>query len=148
VNQQKKKKLLVLIISAPVAMVLLVTMFVFSAPYWHVIQWATETNLKFDSNKWKQGYESRILNDGVSPYRHRMVVDLIKNYHLVGKTKRAIIELLGEPSSTGNGQNPVSYYWLTDAYGLDIDPIAGKDLVITYNKKNIVVEVKETDWAN
>jgi hypothetical protein len=92
---------------------------------------------KFDSEKWKQ-YESV---DG--PERGSMAEDLLKTKKLVGLSHKQMLALLGEPSNYTDTTK--TYYELSEEYDM-IDPVSGKDLLITFNKDSVITNAEIKEW--
>lgn len=93
------------------------------------------TDIDFDTEKWK----SWNINESETNLRWDMANDLIENYHLKGKTKQEILELLGDPIG---GLDPSS-----DVFSYDLGPCRrGIDfggLYITF-KKGKVTKIEKT----
>ena len=90
---------------------------------------------KFDKVKWAE--EADLMT---FPNRKFMINDLIKNYHLKGKTYNEIIELLGQPQSNIDNDQQV-FYDVDIDYGTDIDPIYSKTLNLKFSKDSVVLKV-------
>ena len=145
------KKVLIYFAFAPILIYIVyivgISTFVYTSPYWHSVKWAFESEIPFDSKKWESGSANGTFGNGVEPYRHRMVNDLFKKHPMVGKTKSEIYKILGEPTNSTDNTKYINYYWLTEEYGTDIDPIAGKDIVITYDESEIVSKAEVLTWG-
>lgn len=92
---------------------------------------------KFDSEKWNQYSEV----DG--PYRDSMADDLIKSHKLLGLSNKQMLQLLGAPANYTDTTK--TYYELSEEFD-GIDPISGKDLIITFNKDSIITNAKTEEW--
>jgi len=92
---------------------------------------------KFDSEKWKQyiGFDS--------PNRDLMAEDLLASHKLIGLSHNRMLQLLGDP--TNYGDSTKTWYELSQEFD-SIDPIAGKDLVITFNKDSIITNATIREW--
>ncbi len=96
------------------------------------------TRMKFD----KSGWNSK--NDIVYDYRENMLLDLIENHKVTGLKYSDLIDLLGPPDSKDSVS--ISYQISID-YGT-IDPVAGKDFILRYNKDSIIESFKVNEWNN
>lgn len=96
------------------------------------------TRMKFD----KSGWNSK--NDIVYDYRENMLNDLIENHKVTGLKYSDLIDLLGPPDSKDSVS--ISYQISID-YGT-IDPVAGKDFILRYNKDSIIESFKVNEWNN
>ena len=92
---------------------------------------------KFNSEKWKQ-YDGF---DG--PDRDLMAEDLTKTHRLIGLTNHQMLQLLGSPSNFGDTTK--TCYELSEEFD-SIDPVSGKNLVITFNKDSIIAKAKIEEW--
>ncbi|WP_146141981.1 hypothetical protein [Prolixibacter denitrificans] len=72
-------------------------------------------NKKFDSAKWKQ----KGLDWQMTDVRENIVDDLINSDTIIGKSKEAVIELLGQPET--QSKNKLKYL-IREKYSSDIDP--------------------------
>jgi len=92
---------------------------------------------KFDSEKWKQyiGFDS--------PNRDLMAEDLLASHKLIGLSHNRMLQLLGDP--TNYGDSTKTWYELSQEFD-SIDPIAGKDLVITFNTDSIITNATIREW--
>lgn len=90
------------------------------------------THEKFDSTLWKTANLN--LEDNMT-LRWDMLNDLRKKYKLVGMTKNEIIDLLGDPGDTASSE--FRYYLGYSKTGINTGT-----LIITFNDKNIVKEIK------
>ncbi len=79
---------------------------------------------KFNSEKWKKDFH------GFEKDRYLMVDDLIKSQILIDKTKKQVIELLGEDYSDSSEWS-ISYP-VYEYYGFDIDPTYGTNLNVFF----------------
>jgi hypothetical protein len=92
---------------------------------------------KFDSVKWKQ------YNEVDGPDRDLMAEDLLKNYKLIGLSNRQMLQLLGAPANYTDTTK--TYYVLTEEYD-SIDPVSGKNLIITFSKDSIITHAQIKEW--
>jgi hypothetical protein len=72
-----------------------------------------------------------------------MVDDIIESKRFIGLNSIQIVDSLGQPNATENGQ---LFYSITTEYGTDIDPIYTKDLVVTFDKDSVVTEMTIREW--
>jgi hypothetical protein len=87
---------------------------------------------KFNSELWKT---ANLNSENNMSLRWDMMNDLRNNHKLVGMTKKEIIELLGEPADTTGSE--FRYYLGYSKTGINTG-----SLIVTYNNKNIVTEIK------
>jgi hypothetical protein len=92
---------------------------------------------KFDRERWKEYSEV----DG--PNRDLMANDLLKTHKLVGLTNKQMLQLLGSPSNFSDTTK--TYYELATEFD-EIDPISGKNLVITFNKDSVITSAVIKEW--
>jgi hypothetical protein len=92
---------------------------------------------KFDQARWKQyaGFDG--------PDRDLMAEDLLKTHKLIGLTNKQLLQLLGGPSNFSDTTK--IYYELSQQYDM-IDPISGKNLIITLDKDSIVSKAEIVEW--
>jgi hypothetical protein len=92
---------------------------------------------KFDQARWKQyaGFDG--------PDRDLMAEDLLKTHKLIGLTNKQLLQLLGGPSNFSDTTK--IYYELSQQYDM-IDPISGKNLIITLDKDSIVNKAEIVEW--
>ena len=74
-----------------------------------------------------------------------MVKDLLDNHKLTGRTKRSIIDLLGEADLIDSVEGNVSYQVLLD-FGWDIDPVHTKYLVFQFDEDSVVTRAELLEW--
>jgi len=89
-------------------------------------------NTEFDKSKW-------LMKDDVNsyPYREAMLNDLISNYKLKGLSYKQLTDIIGVPAP-GDISDYKLYYPISEEYGMDIDPVYAKTLVIEFSKDSIV----------
>ena len=92
---------------------------------------------RFNQQTWNeyQGFDG--------PDRDGMAEDLIKTHRLIGLTNKEMLQLLGSPANYTDTSK--TYYELSQEFE-SIDPVSGKDLVITFNKDSIIVDAKIKEW--
>jgi hypothetical protein len=95
--------------------------------------------VKFDKDKWSEKNDV----DFPSPYRKKMLNDLVTNYKLVGLSYTEIINLLGSPNFKDSSS--LGYTIIVD-YGHDIDPVYSKTLDFTFGKDSIIKSFKINEW--
>lgn len=88
---------------------------------------------KFDSHRWKKEEN----------YRYRMVNDLMENKLLIGKTKKDVIELLGNTTEEGPCNNCIGYSTYEPDQGFSIDH---EVLEINFDNQNKVTSVGINAW--
>jgi hypothetical protein len=98
-----------------------------------------DSPMKFDKTKWREKIDPAFP----SPYRKRMLKDLLTNQKLVGLKYTQLTDLLGEPNF--NDSSSLSYKIIVD-YGYDIDPVYTKDLDFTFSKDSIITAIKVNEW--
>jgi len=141
------KKLMLVILSLPIILSIGLLALGFATHYWYKVKWVVESDIPFESEKWKNGTIPQTLGNSIEPYRHRMISDLLENKRLVGKPKQEVINMLGSQRNYMDDIYQESY-WLTSENGTDIDPIAGKNLVLTYNDKDILINAEIVTWEH
>ena len=87
---------------------------------------------KFNSELWKT---ANLNSEENMTLRWDMMNDLRNKYKLVGMTKKEIIELLGDPGDTASSE--FRYYLGYSKTGINTG-----SLIITFNDKNIVKEIR------
>lgn len=92
---------------------------------------------KFDSEKWKQ----YIGFDG--PDRDLMAEDLLGSHKLIGLSHKQMLQLLGDPSNYEDTTR--TYYELSQEFD-SIDPVSGKNLIITFDKDSIITNAIIQEW--
>jgi hypothetical protein len=95
--------------------------------------------MKFDKYKWNQ----QTAPVFPSPYRPKMLTDLISSYELVGFKFSELEELLGSPDYKDS--TSLTYKIIVD-YGHDIDPIYTKNLNFIFSKDSIIKSFKVEEW--
>jgi hypothetical protein len=90
------------------------------------------THEKFDSILWKT---ANLNHEENMTLRWDMMNDLRKKYKLVGMNKNEIIDLLGD--SGGKESSEFRYYLGYSKTGINTGT-----LIITFNDKNVVTEIK------
>ena len=92
---------------------------------------------RFNQQTWNeyQGFDG--------PDRDGMAEDLINTHRLIGLSNKEMLQLLGSPANYADTTK--TYYELSQEFD-SIDPISGKNLVITFNKDSIIVDAKIEDW--
>ena len=95
---------------------------------------------KFDKRKWAE-----VADLMTFPNRKYMIDDLVKNYHLKGKTYHQLVELLGSPQSQLDSTLHV-YYDIDVDYGSDIDPIYTKIISFDFSKDSVVTNYEVQEW--
>ena len=95
--------------------------------------------MKFDKIKWKEKTDPAFP----SPYRDKMLKDLLANQKLVGLKYTQLTDLLGEPNF--NDSSSLSYKIIVD-YGYGIDPVYTKDLDFTFSKDSVIISFKVNEW--
>ncbi len=99
--------------------------------------------IPFDSELWiEDGNEG-----GYPEKRELMLDDLLKNYHLKGKTYQEIQHLLGRDLSGNDDMDDriLQYNVITD-FRWNIDPMYTKDLFIYFSKDSVVTGYKVKEW--
>ena len=74
-----------------------------------------------------------------------MIDDLVKNYQLIGKNYKELVDLLGKPQSKIDN-NLYVFYDIDVDYGWDIDPVYTKTLSIGFDKDTIVKSFEVQEW--
>jgi len=96
-----------------------------------------QPTVKFDSAKWKQN----VRTEGSD--RNSMADDLVKSGKLIGVTHKQMLALLGEPSPIVDTKD--TYYELSVNYDT-VDPVSGRDLVITFSKDSVITSAQIKVW--
>ena len=86
----------------------------------------------FNSELWKT---ANLNSENNWSLRWDMMNDLRNNHKLVGMTKKEIINLLGDPGDTTSSE--FRYYLGYSKTGINTG-----SLIVTFNNKNIVTEIK------
>jgi hypothetical protein len=94
-------------------------------------------NEKFDKRIWSQ------YNSVDGPDRDLMAEDLIETHKLLGLDKKQMLDLLGDPANYTDTTK--AYYELSEKYD-SIDPVSGKNLILTFNADSIIVTAKIEEW--
>jgi|JI10StandDraft_1071094.scaffolds.fasta_scaffold53933_8 hypothetical protein len=106
--------------------------------FFTILTLVTSCRQKFDSEKWK------IMGDIRSfPHRDAMLDDIIENKKFIGLNYRQLIDSLGYPNGL---KDTLIYYDIVTDYGLDIDPVYSKDLIIMFDKDSVIRGVKIKEW--
>lgn len=100
-----------------------------------------KNELAFDSEKWNEQTDV-----GIYPNRELMLRDIIENKKLIGFTYKAIFDSLGQPENYSNRRMNEIWYSVTVNYGIDIDPVYSKDLLLTFGKDSTVYKVEIREW--
>ena|SRR5690554_3652662 len=87
--------------------------------------------IAFESEKWNQKY------DGFYDYREFMVKDLIENHLNPKLSYQEVMKKLGKPDYVIDSIDLTIAYQISEKYGLNIDPIETKTLLIYFNKDSI-----------
>lgn len=106
-----------------------------------IILTSCETQIKFDSSKWK---EYRDLE--VYPYRESMLRDIIDNKRLTGQKYQSVIDSLGQPANYADKKENELWYPVIVDYGTDIDPVYTKHLTVTMSNDSTVEKVEIREW--
>ena len=72
-----------------------------------------------------------------------MAEDLLKTHKLIGLSHKQMLQLLGNPSNYADTTK--TWYELSQEFD-SIDPISGKDLVISFNKDSIITDAIIREW--
>jgi hypothetical protein len=105
-----------------------------------VINWYSY-NQAFSKRKWAEGD----LSCGY-PNRKYMLKDLVNNHQIKGLTYKQLVDSIGEPRIDSNSHE--AYYNIILDYGLDIDPVYSKELIIQFDRDSIVKDFKLKEWKN
>jgi hypothetical protein len=83
-------------------------------------------------------------------YKNReiMVNDLIKNHLKKGMTYSELVDLIGKPENYGNLKPRTIGYELSVDYGIDIDPIKSKILIIELAGDSTILDYKVEKWKH
>lgn len=92
---------------------------------------------KFDKTKWAG-------DDAIGgPEKVLMAEDLIKTNKLMGISHKQMLQLLGVPANYTDTTK--TYYELLQEFD-SIDPVFGKNLIITFNKDSIITDAEIKEW--
>jgi len=72
-----------------------------------------------------------------------MADDLVKSHKLVGLSHKQMLQLLGTPENYEDTTKIV--YTLVEKYDV-IDPISGRNLIITFNKDSLITYAGIEEW--
>ncbi len=97
--------------------------------------------MEFEKSKWNKSL------DGFYEYRENMIQDVMENRLKKGMKLNKVIELLGEPRNYQNKNNHEIYEIMVN-YGLNIDPMEGKELHIEFDKDSTIIDYKLKYWKN
>jgi len=100
---------------------------------------ACERQEKFDTEKWL------VKVDMDYPYRDLMIDDLVNNRQIKGLQYQELVKLLGEPQRNWQADSNQYYYQIVEDYGMDIDPVYTKNLMIQL-QDSVVTEFKVQEW--
>ncbi len=79
------------------------------------------------------------------PHRDLMIDDLINNRQIKGLKYQELVKLLGEPQRNWQSDSNQYYYQIVEDYGMDIDPVYTKNLMIRL-RDSVVCEIKLQEW--
>jgi hypothetical protein len=99
------------------------------------------SDIKFDKTGWNQKGD---LNN--YPNREKMLNDLMENHKIKGLKYSELVNLLGEPEIEKTSENITAYYNIATEYGLDIDPVYIKNLVISLSIDSTAQSCIVTNW--
>jgi len=72
-----------------------------------------------------------------------MLEDIIHNKKFIGLNYRQLIDSLGEPNGI---EDSLIYYDIVTDYGMDIDPVYSKDLVLTFDGDSVIRAMEIREW--
>ena len=87
----------------------------------------------FDKRKWQERGDL-----GLYPNRNSMLKDLTTHHRLKGISYKQLIDLLGEPEGFSETKPITAYYNIVTDYGMNIDPVYLKNLIINLNADSVV----------
>ncbi len=96
--------------------------------------------LDFEKSKWNDSV------DGFYKYRESMAKDLMENHLKKGMTYLELTDLIGQPENFANLKENTIGYTLMEDYGLDIDPIETKTLMIQLTADSLVQNFRVKHW--
>ena len=96
--------------------------------------------LDFELSKWNESV------DGFYKYRESMAQELMENHLEKGMTYQQLTDLIGEPENIANLKHNTIGYKLMEDYGLDIDPVETKTLMIELTNDSLVQDFKIEHW--
>lgn len=100
---------------------------------------ACERQEKFDTEKWL------VKVDMDYPHRDLMIEDLINNRQIKGLKYPELVKLLGEPERNWQADSNKYYYQIVEDYGMDIDPVYTKNLMIEM-QDSVVTDFEVQEW--
>lgn len=96
---------------------------------------------KFDSKIWRA-----IDGNNFSQQREPIINDLMTNYLSKGMSYKELINLLGKPEIE-EGNTKIGYtLYINYSWGIGIDPVAGRDLIIQLAKDSTVLDYQIVEW--
>ena len=75
-----------------------------------------------------------------------MAQELMENHLEKGMTYQQLTDLIGEPENIANLKHNTIGYKLMEDYGLDIDPVETKTLMIELTNDSLVQDFKIEHW--
>lgn len=103
----------------------------------------------FTSCKWSRDFESKLWKerDDISSFPHResMLHDIIENKRLNRLKYGEVIDSLGEPDFIGEHALTIGYSIVVD-YGMDIDPVYTKNLIINFERDSTIRKIEINEW--
>lgn len=75
-----------------------------------------------------------------------MVNDLMMNYLHKGMRYNEVISLMGQPGNFKDMKENSVCYEIMTYYGLDIDPVENKNLIIEFSNDSTLTDFKLTHW--
>lgn len=82
-------------------------------------------------------------NDMTFPNREAMINDLLTSHSQVGRTLAEVRDLLGTPEY--HEPHQVGYQ-LTVDFGMNIDPVHSRSLMLTFDHDSVVTKQEVKEW--
>lgn len=95
--------------------------------------------LRFDKTKWDLREDPAF----VSPYREKMIDDLVLNYKLTNIKYSELRQLLGAPEII---ESSSVVYTISEYYGTDIDPVYSKSIEFKLSADSIITSYEIKEW--
>lgn len=95
---------------------------------------------KFNQNQWKT------RNDLDYNHRELMIEDLSKNYLKPGMKLREVENLLGKNDFASEQDTLQLQYEIYVDYGIDIDPVETKTLIINFDSDSTLTKIRLDHW--
>lgn len=99
-----------------------------------------QEQIKFNQSKWNT------RNDVDYNHRELMIEDLSKNYLKPGIKLTETEKLLGRNELSDEKDSLQLQYEIYTDYGIDIDPVETKTLIVNFNSDSTLVNIRVDHW--